>query len=200
MEPETSVIPRFISLFISSLIVILFHQACKKQPPIAPNAIASDTYYSKSSDTISTYQDYGFDLDGDGKVDYMFKYYYSTTTTIPPHDGAAIGVECADSNQIQYSSANRETKPILDSTMICDSTGWYWHSGVLGTAADQSMIHWVGNFVGTEPRNIGLRLNREGLHYYGWVKVLIADDGKLQIASYAYKLSANKPIMAGVHP
>ncbi len=190
-----------ITLLLSSiLILMLCDQTCKNGSPTGLRSIPPDTYYSKSSDSTSTYEDYYFDLDRDGKTDYMFKHSYWTTNTIPAGGGAAIYVACADSNQIQYSSADRTTRPISDSIMICDSTGWNSHSGALATNGDPLFTYWAGYFVGTEPRNIGLRLDRQGLYYYGWVKLLIADDGKLQIFSYAYKLTPNKPIMAGVHP
>ena len=85
----------------------------------------------------------------------------------------------------------------MDGTLINSSSGWNSHSGSLGSSS--SFGNWVGDFVGTEAHNIGLRLNRDGLYYYGWVKIIIEDDGKLEIISYAYKLTANKPIIAGVH-
>ena len=182
--------------------LILFIQTCKKDSPTELNTDNSDTYYSKSSDTTSTYENYYFDIDKDGKTDYIFHHSYMITQTIPPASIESIYIKCLDSNQVNYSSAKRETRPILDSIMIDDSIGWNIHSGVLGESSTTytNNANWLGYFVGIEPHNIGLRLNRQGSYYYGWVKALIMDDGKLKILNYAYKLTANRSIMAGIHP
>jgi hypothetical protein len=176
-------------LMIGQIFLVFVLESCKEGTPTSTTTEA----------IITTHQGHNllYDLDGDGKNDYKFSYSFWTTATIPPSTGSGIVVECLDSNQVQNSPITN-TKPIKDSVQISDTCGWKLYSGSLASSSNDSP--WSGAFVGIAPQNLGVRLNRKGLYYYGWIKLSVTNDGNLTIVNHACQTKSNTPILAGIHP
>ena len=183
---------RLFFVLLESLLFLLFIESCKNDAPTEAN---NNSTFAGTSVSL---QDKSLDLDGDGKIDYLFEYYGAETATIPPSRWEGVYVYCLDSNQVQNSLVTGTT-PLRDSVLISDSSGWNSYSESLGGAGN-NISFWSGSFVGSDPENLGIRLSRQGLYYYGWVKLSIAKNGSLSIVDSAYNITANKPILAGVHP
>jgi hypothetical protein len=177
-------------VFLGSILLLLSLESCNRETP-------TEQKDNSLSGTVSLHDQY-LDLDGNGKIDYRFAYYAWTTNSYPnPDHGMGVEVDCIDSNQVQNSPLTG-TQPMKDSVLISDTSGWNRYSE--GLAGSSNFTYWSGPFVKDTSQNLGLRLYRQGLYYYGWVKLSITHDGKLWFLDSAYSSIANKPILAGVHP
>lgn len=148
--------------------------------------------------TTPVLQDRSFDLNADGNPDFTFHYSSGTTTSIPPDMWDDLDLQCLDSNEVQTSDS-RIAPALIKGALISDSSGWSPYSGALA-ASSPAGGQWSGQFAGTIPHYLGLRLFHGGHYNYGWVELTVDSTGSLTTFGSAYNSIADAPIRAGDHP
>ncbi len=187
-------LPKAITAFIPVLIVASL-ASCKKETTVSP--VIDMRLLPNESRPI--------DLDGNGLVDFTFAYIGYQTHDYPPSAASwMLNVRPHNGNQVQYKHPEG-TIPLQDSTLIDGSIGWTEYGTTLASVSWRSSTGWAsswsGIWIGVGERSLGVRLRKEGLYYYGWVKLSIGSrTGLLTISDSAYQSLPNTGILAGIHP
>lgn len=174
---------------------LLLPQGCRNDPPAPPD----DDPVVIPNETRS------LDLDNDGRVDFLFSYLGIQTMDEPPSVISwSLNVNATGDHQVQYST-EQGALPLADGVVIDGAIGWSRENLSLASRVWQRGIgwspSWSGPWVGVTPRNLGLRLYRQGAWRYGWVKLMVGtQDGRLRVVDSAYHPIANASIRAGFKP
>lgn len=172
-------------------------QSCKKDK----DQVDPDIHFSVAPDAILRYTDPipALDIDGDGVSDaglavylYMQDGWAIEQYYIYPEDHTDIAVQNQEDG-IAYGT-NKNIAATLDT-----SGKWYNKRTVLFEKKFKTnQIEFAGNWKNAQDKYLGVRLNKNGKYYYGWLKMShrIEDDNStvLAISRMAIQTKADRAI------
>jgi hypothetical protein len=182
-------------LLVFTSIIFLF-QSCEINSPGEINIPASTP--STNLQPLDPWINPTFGIDSSRSNDFIFTSSAIFTESTITESILWVYILSLDSNQVEYASPGVSI-PVPDGILISESTGWGDTSGSL--ASTELTTPWRGPWAGTTPKNLAVRVYRNGAYYYGWIKLYVdSTNAYLNITDYAVSKTPGTPIIAGVHP
>jgi hypothetical protein len=139
---------------------------------------------------------YNLDLNADGIIDFkILTNHGSSSTSGAIYDYVAItpndSINAIDTVAGGYADALNAGIGLCPTSLWSDTTGGNAAIGLLGFNLTAPFAFTAGNFIGATGKFVGLRFQKLGINYNGWVRLNVATDCKsFTVIDYAYRNNA----------